>query len=164
MKLIVLSVGRLKDGAERTLCEHYRARVQALAKSLGWQGLDIVELPEGRARSSLERQRDEAERLRAKIESFKEPRRLVYLDESGDATLKSTAFSHSLTAWREAAVQTTILLIGGADGFDGDVLPKPDRVLSFGALTLPHTLVRVLVLEQLYRAATLALGHPYHRE
>ncbi|TXM88462.1 23S rRNA (pseudouridine(1915)-N(3))-methyltransferase RlmH, partial [Methylobacterium sp. WL103] len=56
-----------------------------------------------------------------------------------------------------------VVAIGGADGLDGAVRARADLTLSFGAATLPHGIVRVLALEQLYRALTILAGHPYHR-
>jgi len=57
-----------------------------------------------------------------------------------------------------------IFLIGGADGLAPSLRDKADLRLSFGAVTWPHQLVRVMLLEQLYRAATILTGHPYHRK
>jgi 23S rRNA (pseudouridine1915-N3)-methyltransferase len=54
-------------------------------------------------------------------------------------------------------------VIGGPDGLDPVLRQRADLIVSFGALTLPHQIVRVLVVEQLYRALTIIAGHPYHR-
>ena len=68
-----------------------------------------------------------------------------------------------LGAWRDGGRPGLAIVIGGADGLDPSVRARADLVFAFGAATLPHGLVRVLALEQLYRAMTILSGHPYHR-
>jgi 23S rRNA (pseudouridine1915-N3)-methyltransferase len=80
----------------------------------------------------------------------------------GGHTPDSAAFSRSLGAWLETG-RPVCFLIGGAEGFDSPVLARADHVLSFGAMTWPHLLVRTMLAEQLYRAQSIAAGHPYHR-
>ena len=81
--------------------------------------------------------------------------RLVALDERG-RDLDTRAFSQLL-------LQETVFLIGGPDGLDENVKKDAALVVRLSSLTLPHALAQVLLLEQLYRAATLLTGHPYHR-
>jgi 23S rRNA (pseudouridine1915-N3)-methyltransferase len=69
-----------------------------------------------------------------------------------------------LTAWRDQGVATLAFAIGGADGHGRAVLDRADAVLSLGAMTWPHLLVRGMLLEQLYRAQQIIAGHPYHRD
>jgi 23S rRNA (pseudouridine1915-N3)-methyltransferase len=69
-----------------------------------------------------------------------------------------------LAAWRAADLPAVIFVIGGADGVAPSLRDKAELRLSFGAATWPHQLVRVMLLEQLYRAATILTGHPYHRK
>ena len=158
MRLAIITVGRLKDGPERDLCERYRERSHVLGRSLGLSGPDVTELPESRARRAEERKRDEA----AAILSRLSPGLLIALDERG-RSLTSDAFAGRIAASRDAGAGTASLVIGGADGLDETIRDRADLTLAFGALTLPHQLVRVLALEQLYRAMTIIAGHPYHR-
>lgn len=158
MRLAIITVGRLKDGPERDLCERYRERSHGLGRSLGLTGPDVTELPESRARRSEERKRDEAAAILSKLS----PGLLIALDERG-RSLTSDAFAGRIAAARDAGTGTASLVIGGADGLDETIRDRADLTLAFGALTLPHQLVRVLALEQLYRAMTIIAGHPYHR-
>lgn len=82
--------------------------------------------------------------------------RLVVLDERGK-DLTTVQFADLLKA-------ETVFVIGGADGLDRKVKSEADFLLRLSSLTLPHALAQVVLLEQLYRAATLLVGHPYHRE
>jgi 23S rRNA (pseudouridine1915-N3)-methyltransferase len=59
--------------------------------------------------------------------------------------------------------RTPCFVIGGAEGLDASVLRRADATLSFGALTWPHMLVRIMLVEQIYRAQAILAGHPYHR-
>lgn len=159
MRLSVIAVGRLKDGPERDLCARYQERALGLARGLGFGGPDIVELPESRGRRSDERRRDEARLIAERLP----PSGLVIaLDERG-RSLGSEAFAERLAKARDAGMPAATLVIGGADGLSEEIRAQAALVLSFGALTLPHQIVRALVLEQLYRAMTIMAGHPYHR-
>jgi 23S rRNA (pseudouridine1915-N3)-methyltransferase len=158
VRLALIAVGRLKDGPERELCERYRERAAALGRGIGLAGPDIVEIAEGRGRRPEERKREEAQAILAKAQ----PGLLIALDERG-RPLGSEAFARRLATARDAGTGHTSFVIGGADGLSEAIREKADVTLAFGALTIPHQLVRVLVLEQLYRAMTIVAGHPYHR-
>lgn len=158
MKLSIIAVGKLKSGPERELAERYRERAEALGRSVGFMPLEIVEIGESRARREADRRLEEGrailERAGAAV--------LIAFDERG-RSLTSDGFADRLAGWRDAGAAVLATAIGGADGLDQAVRDRAALVLSFGALTLPHQLVRVLVLEQLYRALTILAGHPYHR-
>lgn len=158
MRLAVIAVGRLKDGPERELCERYRERGVALGRGIGLSGPDIVEIAESRGRRPEERKREEAQAILAKTQ----PGLIIALDERGRA-LGSEAFATRLATARDCGTGHASLIIGGADGLSEDIRDKADITLAFGALTIPHQIVRALVLEQLYRAMTIISGHPYHR-
>jgi len=158
VKLAVIAVGRLKDGPERELVERYEERAKAVGRPLGFSPLKVIELPESRARRQADRRAEEATAILGKAASAV----LVAFDERGKA-LTSEAFAKRLEAWRDQGRAAANFIIGGADGLDERVRSAADLVVSFGALTLPHQLVRVLVVEQLYRALTILSGHPYHR-
>ena len=65
--------------------------------------------------------------------------------------------------WKNQGCNNISFIIGGADGVDENVFSKADHILSFGKLTWPHILIRVMLVEQIYRAETIEIGHPYHR-
>ncbi len=87
----------------------------------------------------------------------------IPLDERGKS-LSSTEFAKKLETWRDNGKREVRFLIGAADGHDDDELRAADIVLSFGAATWPHLLVRAMLAEQLYRATSILMNHPYHRE
>ncbi|MDX1507885.1 MAG: 23S rRNA (pseudouridine(1915)-N(3))-methyltransferase RlmH [Woeseiaceae bacterium] len=101
---------------------------------------------------------DEGERLLAKLGRDE---RLVLLDERGQR-LTSKALAERLQEWQSDG-RDVAFVIGGPDGVSADVRGRADATLSLSDLTLPHGLARVLLAEQLYRAWSLAAGHPYHR-
>lgn len=158
MRLGLIAVGRLKAGPERDLVERYRERIDALGRSLGMPGLDLVELPESRARRDEDRRAEEGAVLLDRIG----PAAAIVFDERGSSPT-SVAFAARLGSWRDGGRGALACVIGGPDGLDPRVRQRADLVVSFGALTLPHQLVRALVAEQLYRALTILAGHPYHR-
>ena len=159
MKLVVIAIGRLKQGPERELSERYRERFEDLGRKLGFRGLEIREIPESRARDAATRIAEEAAAISAAIP---EKSVLVALDERGE-NVDSATFARHLGRWRDEAAADTIFTIGGADGLSPELWRKAKLRMAFGSATWPHQMVRVMLLEQIYRAATILAGHPYHR-
>jgi 23S rRNA (pseudouridine1915-N3)-methyltransferase len=159
MRLVVISIGRLKQGPERELAERYRERFDDIGRKLGFRGLSIQEIPESRARDSATRIGEEAAAILAAVPAKSA---LVALDERGD-NIDSSAFARHLGRWRDEQISDTIFAIGGADGLSPDLRRKAKLSIAFGSATWPHQMVRVMLLEQIYRAATILAGHPYHR-
>ena len=87
---------------------------------------------------------------------------LVLLDERGE-NIASQALALRLSRWRDQSIPCAVFVIGGADGLSPELAGKDKFRIAFGAATWPHQMVRVMLLEQLYRAATILSGHPYHR-
>ena len=159
MRLVVIAVGRLKQGPERELAERYRERFDDIGRKLGFRGLQIHEIPESRARDAESRIAEEATAISAAIT----PKSiLVALDERGEA-IDSQGFARQLARWRDDQVASTIFIIGGADGLSPELRRMAKLRMAFGSATWPHQMVRVMLLEQVYRAATILAGHPYHR-
>jgi 23S rRNA (pseudouridine1915-N3)-methyltransferase len=158
MRLIVAAVGRLKD-AERELCERYSKRFDTAGRSLGLGPLAIAELGESRAASADARKADEAARL-LKAAGATDVR--VVLDEGGKA-LSSDAFAKWIAQRRDAGAKGMAFLIGGPDGHGAAAVEGAALKLSLGPMTLPHGMARAVLIEQLYRTATILSGHPYHR-
>ena len=159
MRIVVIAIGRLKQGPERDLAERYRERFDDIGRKLGFRGLEIHEIPESRARDATARIAEEATAISALIPDKSS---IVALDERGEA-IDSAAFARHLGRWRDDSVPNAVFLIGGADGLSPDLRRKAKLKLAFGAATWPHQIVRVMLLEQIYRAATILAGHPYHR-
>lgn len=159
MRIVVIAVGRLKQGPERELAERYRERFEDLGRKLGFRGIDIHEISESRARDAAARIAEEAAAIATHIP---EKSLLVTLDEHGQ-NIDSASFAGQLGRWRDEAAPSTAFVIGGADGLSPELQRRAKLRLAFGTATWPHQIVRVLLLEQLYRAATILAGHPYHR-
>ena len=159
MRLIVAAIGRLKAGPERELAERYRDRVAKAGRAVGLRDIEIVEIRESRAQDVGKRVLEEAIALANII-----PDRavVVALDERGE-NRDSAAFAAALRGWRDAGRPAAVFCIGGADGLGAEVRQRADLALAFGLATWPHQLVRIMLLEQLYRAVTILAGHPYHR-
>ena len=159
MRLIVAAIGRLKAGPERELAERYRDRVAKAGRAVGFRDIEIVEIRESKAAETARRVLEESIALANII-----PERaiVVALDEKGE-NLDSGSLTGVLRSWRDAGRTDAVFCIGGADGLGADVKRRADLRLAFGAATWPHQLVRIMLLEQLYRAVTILAGHPYHR-
>ncbi len=163
MRILVAAVGKLPRGPERAIVERYAERLDQLARAVRVGPARTVEVE---ARAS-EAKAGEAQRKAAEaallMKALAPAERLVALDERG-AELGSAAFAERLGAWRDEGVATVGFAIGGADGLDERIRADAALVLGLGRMTWPHALARALLFEQLYRAAALLAGHPYHRE
>ena len=158
MRLILAAVGRLKD-AEGDLYDRYAKRFDAAGRALGLGPLTLAEIGESRAATSSLRIADEAARLRKAASAADAT---IVLDGKG-RELSSEAFANWLRERRDGGTKTLALLIGGPDGHGPAAMAGAALTLSLGAMTLPHGLARIVLAEQLYRAATILSGHPYHR-
>jgi len=155
MRVHICAVGRLRAGPEKILIDDYLTRFDRTGRALGLGPARMVEV-EDRKGGGMGA---EAALLRRAIPKGA---LICTLDERGK-TLTSPQFSKHLGKWRDAGRGDLALLIGGADGIDPSLRAEADFSLSFGAMVWPHMLVRVMLAEQLYRAATILAGGPYHR-
>jgi 23S rRNA (pseudouridine1915-N3)-methyltransferase len=159
MRVIIIAIGRLKLGPERELAETYRKRAQTIGRALGIREIEIVEIRESRA-ADAERRRVEESIAIANV--IPERATIAILDESGES-LDSAAFAAVLREWRAENRPAVSFVIGGADGLAASLRERAKLKLAFGKATWPHQLVRIMLLEQLYRAGSILAGHPYHR-
>ena len=159
MRLALVCVGRLKAGPERLLFDRYFKRLMEGARSAGLAGVDMREIAESRARRPDERRTQEGAAILAAVPKGGA---LVLLDERG-APATSEEWAHDIGRARDEQRIAYAVAIGGPDGLDPSLGARAHRVISFGAMTWPHQLVRVMAGEQLYRATTILAGHPYHR-
>jgi 23S rRNA (pseudouridine1915-N3)-methyltransferase len=155
MRIHLLAVGRLRAGPERDLVDDYRTRFNRSGRPLGLGPLVEVEVEDKRGLGMGA----EADLLARVLPAGA---LLVVLDERG-AAMSSPEFAAQLARWRDGGRQDLALVIGGADGIDPALREKADAALSLGRMVWPHLLVRVMIAEQLYRAATILGGGPYHR-
>ena len=159
MRLVVAAVGRLKRGPERDLEARYFERIIKAGRAVGIRGSTISELGESPARRAADRISEEAHDLDDEIP---DGAAVIALDERGES-LASEALAQRIGRWRDEGRPALVFLIGGPDGLAPELLAKADLRLAFGRMTWPHQLVRIMILEQIYRAIAILSGHPYHR-
>lgn len=155
MRVHVCAVGRLRNGPELTLVDDYLDRFTKIGRALGLGPAGVIEVEDKKGGGMLA----EAALLTRAV-----PKRAVLcvLDERGQR-LTSPKFARKLADWRDQGQGDLAFVVGGADGIDAEFCARADLSLSFGAMVWPHMLVRVMLAEQLYRAATILAGQPYHR-
>jgi 23S rRNA (pseudouridine1915-N3)-methyltransferase len=160
MRILVAAVGRLKPGPDRDLAERYRDRAMKAGRALGLRGPDIIEVKESRARDAERRIIEETIALTA---ALPDGAIKVVLDSRGQ-NASSDSFARRIRGWRDGGGQAVGFLIGGADGLAAGVLDDADMIIAFGSATWPHQLIRIMLMEQIYRMTTILSGHPYHRD
>ncbi len=155
MRISIVAVGRLRAGPEKTLLDDYLTRFDRTGRALGLGPARVIEIEDKKNAGMAA----EAGLLRKAL-----PKGAVIctLDERG-RLMSSPDFAKKLGNWRDAGRQDLALIIGGADGIDPSLRAEADFSISFGSMVWPHMLVRVMLAEQLYRAATILSGGPYHR-
>jgi 23S rRNA (pseudouridine1915-N3)-methyltransferase len=156
MRVVICAVGRARPGPLRALYEDYAGRIEA-TRLFG--RIELREVEERRAVPAAELKAREADLLAA---SLPKSATVVALDARGHS-LTSEAFAARIAKWRDAGIADLAFVIGGADGLDRSIIQSAALVLSLGAMTWPHLLARAMLAEQIYRAATIFQGHPYHR-
>lgn len=159
MRIILFAVGKLKKNAISQIYMQYFERLSVCAKSLGIQHISNYEILESRASTANLRKSQEGKKL---LEFMPKNGYLILCDEKGE-NLSSNAFATKLRSTLDEGLGDIIVAIGGADGFCDEIKQRANLTISFGAMTWPHQLVRILLSEQLYRAMTIMLNHPYHR-
>ncbi len=149
------AVGRLRSGPERDLIADYTQRFDRTGRALSLGPLTEHEVEDKKNAGMAA----EAELLARAVPAGAV---LVTLDERGKL-LTSPEFAAQLARWRDGGRQDVAFVIGGADGIDPSLRARADFSISFGQMVWPHMLVRVMLAEQLYRAANILSGGPYHR-
>lgn len=150
MRVDILVVGRLKTGPYANMISEFHKRMR-------WE-LRIIEF-EAKARDSRAAQREENEKL---LHALHNNAAIIALDEHGQ-NLTSLDFAKKIEGFQNAGYGHMQCIIGGADGLEDAVKKRANLTLSLGAMTWPHMLARVMLVEQLYRAQQILNGHPYHR-
>ena len=151
MNLTIIAVGRMKKGPEQSLWDGY-------AKRLRWP-LKLIEVEAKNSFGVEEIKRKEADLLLSRVPKASV---VVALDQNGLA-VSSVDFSKKIGKWQDNGINTLTLVVGGSDGLDKIVLDKAQLSISFGRMTWPHMMARVMLLEQLYRTQCILNKHPYHK-
>ena len=158
MELKIITIGQLKNNPILELQNDYMSRIINLSKSIGIKNLIIQELPISKKKSIKERKKEEAEIISKHIDKSNFN---IFLDASGE-NINSIDISKIIST-NSFSGKNLIFFIGGPDGFSADIMKVTNRIISFGKVTWPHKLVRVMLLEQIYRSITILNNHPYHR-
>jgi 23S rRNA (pseudouridine1915-N3)-methyltransferase len=159
MRLLIAAVGKLKQGPERDLFEHYLARTETSGRKIGVSPATVVEVPESRGPTPAARTAAEGIAMLSRVPPS---HKLICLDRRGEF-IESAEFAQALGQFRDTGAAGVAFVVGGAEGLAPETLARADRKISLGPMTLPHGLARIVLTEQIYRAMTILAGHPYHR-
>ena len=155
MKITVVLVGKTQSKELNTLMAEYQKRLKRYIQ------VDWIELPDYKNRgkvTSEELKRIEGQSILSKVKSGDD---LILFDEKGDE-LTSVGLSKFFKKKMNAGTRNLIFVVGGAYGFSDEVYARSNGKLAISKLTFPHQLIRVLILEQIYRGYTIIKGEPYH--
>ncbi len=159
MRLHVSAIGRLRSGPEHDLAAGYLERAGKLGRRVGISAIAVHELPEIKGRVRRSARQEETGRLLATLPAGAFA---IALDEGGEE-LSSSSLAELLRRRRDGGIADLAFLVGGPDGHAADLARKTQLRLSFGRMTWPHRLARVMLAEQIYRSVTILANHPYHR-
>ncbi len=155
MRVHICAVGRLRTGPERDLIDDYLKRFDRTGRALGLGPAQIHEV-EDKKGGGMAAEAALLDRVIPKGAM------ICTMDERGKL-ITSPDFAQTMGRWRDGGCSDLAFIIGGADGIDPQLRARADFSLSFGKMVWPHMLVRVMLSEQLYRAASILSGSPYHR-
>ena len=156
MKITVCALGKLKSSPELDLVKSYQELFMTHGKRIGLGPVVVHEIDNKKTKGIS----DESKRIRIKISQNNHS---ILCDERGKEHT-SIKFSELIIHLRNKNIQKLLFVIGGANGVEPALREEVDQVISFGKMVWPHMLVRVMLMEQLYRASAILLGTPYHRE
>ncbi|MEH6833395.1 MULTISPECIES: 23S rRNA (pseudouridine(1915)-N(3))-methyltransferase RlmH [Falsihalocynthiibacter] len=155
MRVHICAVGRMRAGPERALLDDYLTRFDRTGRALNLGPVIVHEVEDKKGLGS------DAEAVLLE-RALPQNALIAIMDERGKV-MPSPDFANTLAQWRDDGQSDVAFIIGGADGIARSLRAKANFRLSFGAMVWPHMLARVMLSEQLYRAATILSGSPYHR-
>ena len=159
MKFHIVAIGKLKSGPEKLLSQGYASRIEATGKKAGIKALKVSDWAESqRAEVALRMAEEEAQLWSAVPPSAY----VIVLDERGKSQ-SSDNFAVHLRKVLDRGVSDVVFMIGGPDGHSVATREKANELMALGPMTWPHRLLRIMLLEQIYRSVTIMLNHPYHR-
>jgi len=155
MLIRIVAVGRLKSSAEKIIMDGYIERFNRLGREVGFGSIDYKEL-DNRGKGGILREADLI------LRATQNNKIIIALDERGQQ-LSSPDFATMLAFYRDGGDKVLAFVIGGADGLHRSVTNSCNKSLSLGKMVWPHMMVRIMLAEQLFRAASILTGTPYHR-
>ncbi len=156
MKIVLRAGGIIRSGPERDLIDDYMRRANGLTKACGFHSISEQQVDLRRAKS----RRNETAAL---LGTASPSTRLIILDEKGKQ-LTSRKMSLAFDELRRSGTPETVIVIGGADGIEPSAVPHGTTKWALGTQTWPHKMVRVMMMEQIYRSLSILAGTPYHRD
>jgi 23S rRNA (pseudouridine1915-N3)-methyltransferase len=157
MKISIIQIGSLPSKDLKSLCDEYEHRLKRYSK------VEIVSLPDIKNASKLSVGELKKKEWAAFEEKIDKSATLILLDENGKQ-FSSSGFAGLIEKHQLSSVKEIVFLIGGAFGFDEEAYKRSTIKLSLSSMTFNHQMVRVIFLEQLYRAFTIIKGEKYHHE
>ena len=154
MRISIISIGKFENSPHKAVFEHY-------IKRLRWK-IDLLELDLKKSNNLSSDKIKEGEGALI-LKAWRKGSRLIALDEHGKQ-YDSRSFSKLITDAATYGDSDLTFVIGGSDGIAQAILEKATLKISLGKMVFPHLMVRSMLAEQLYRAQTIAQGHPYHRD
>ena len=159
MRISIAAIGRLKTGPEKLMADDYQKRIEVLGRKAGITALKIGEWAESQLPTAKQRMDEEAQILSA---ACPQTATTIVLDERGRSH-SSEEFATRIRKYADSGVNDLVFMIGGPDGHAPQTREKAAELLAFGPMVWPHRLVRIMLLEQIYRSVTIMVNHPYHR-
>ena len=159
MKFHVVAIGKLKSGPEKLLAQDYAERIEATGKKAGIKALKISDWAESQRSEVALRMAEEEAQLWSGVP---QSAYVIVLDERGTSHNSETFAAH-LRKVLDRGVSDVVFMIGGPDGHSVATRQKANELMALGPMTWPHRLLRIMLLEQIYRSVTIMLNHPYHR-
>jgi len=157
MKIVLLTVGKTTAKNIVSGIEMYTERIRHYVP------FELVSIPDLKSTAALSADQQKVREGQGIITALNPGDRVVLLDERGEM-LTSRKFSQRFQQRMSAGVKRLVFVVGGPYGFSEEVYARADARLSLSAMTFPHDLVRLLFIEQLYRAMTILKGEKYHHD
>ena len=153
MKINIISIGKFKKDGYNLLYNEYKKR-------MNWN----IQLKELQLKKNYEGEKLKEEEGKLLIQSCSSntSSKIITLDERGKI-ISTLEFQELINSYQNSGITDLDFIIGGSDGLSQEVRDKSNFVLSFGKMVFPHLMIRVMLIEQLYRVWTLNNNHPYHK-
>ena len=159
MSAAILCVGKMKDKAYREMADEYLKRLGRYGK---YEEIEIPDLPEPAGNSPALEEQLKAREGEALLAKIRPGDRVIALTITGKSRTSPELAEH-LEQLKAAGTSRFVFVIGGSLGLGKNVLARADEEMSMSAMTFPHQLARVMLLEQLYRAEKISAGERYHK-
>tara|TARA_B100000925_G_scaffold50850_1_gene33115 strand:- start:171 stop:653 length:483 start_codon:yes stop_codon:yes gene_type:complete len=160
LNINILAIGKVLNSPYSSISDHYISNIQSISKRSGVANFTVNEVEKSREKDAELRKQREFDSVTKKLDIQNSIN--ILLDEKGKL-ISSTKLKSMLYEYQLSSKKNLNFIIGGPDGTSGKMKEIADENISLSKMTLPHLLVRILLLEQIYRALTILINHPYHK-